>query len=275
MTPFDFSLFQPQSGGFRPSATIGYSLSASSSYTNEELSFDVYYLHDNHNPTNLIFYVHGGGLTKGDKRTGRVLYPYVASGDTILICVNYPLRAVDREILVEVQLEALRMAFCACLDLPLLSAITRSVVIGHSAGAYLLSLLFLTKSPSLPNPSLALFDCAAYDTVEKYESGDTRIKLRMASAFSLAPSSFSEELVRYSPVHIANQMHTLELNDWHMVAGKGLKSRTAAAQLTAALKNSGHSATMYLTGYAHNDPSIFFARDSTNRLIVEKLLRTA
>jgi len=159
-----------------PVTTDDYTVTEYSYGPTDKHTLDVYYKGDREVSAPIIVMVHGGGWQIGDKANAKVVEQkvshYIPQG-YMFISVNYPMipdgAAVDRqaealaEALIYIQANAASWGGDS----------SRLIVMGHSAGAHLISLVSATQIlyPKLaPWSGTILLDSAAYDITATMEA---------------------------------------------------------------------------------------------------------
>jgi acetyl esterase/lipase len=227
------------------------------------MSVDVYGLPAGCGPAPVVFWVHGGGWSKGDKANEGTASKaaWAASHGWALVAVNYRLSVPGAGVVWPTHGRDVAAAVTYTLDHAEQFGIdpARVALMGHSAGAHIVS--FLAVAPDqlavsgreAPAVScLVALDTEGYDLVDRVDTGPDITDEMIANAFGIDTTA----LVAASP------LQTLQANRGTppdaIVVTRGLPQRKAQANDFAdALKAHGAEVTVVdATGYSHADVSV-------------------
>ena len=226
------------------------------------VSVDVYGLPEGCGPAPVVFWVHGGGWSKGDKANEGTATKaaWAASHGWALVAVNYRLSTPGSGVLWPTHGRDVAAAVTYTLDHAEQFGLDpdRVALMGHSAGAHIVS--FLAVAPDLlavsgrEAPSvdcLVALDTEGYDLVERVGVGGDITDEMIANAFGTDTAA----LVAASP------LQTLEAGGGPppdaVIVTRGVPRRKAQATAFAdALEAAGAQVTVVdATGYSHADVS--------------------
>jgi len=231
----------------------------SSTLNSSETTYDLYIPNKIINNT-VNVYIHGGGLTRGDKQnTGKLTDLFQELG-SIFLSSNYPLNLPNGQTksLVEYQLEAL-----SCLHRHLINSIqqqsifsksTRICYIAHSAGAYLISLGIAKDIFNHLPTDFVLVDSSAYFLQDKYDQSNIRARNQIDKSCGVTSDSERFRILGgLSPGDIISSVQWTHPNPSNVlfISGNGFKSRSTANRLLNCLNKKGFSCTHILTEYSH------------------------
>jgi acetyl esterase/lipase len=224
------------------------------------VSVDVYGLPAGCAPAPIVFWVHGGGWSKGDKANEGTATKaaWAASHGWVLAAVNYRLSTPGSGVVWPTHGRDVAAAVTYTLDHAEQFGIdpTRVALMGHSAGAHIVS--FLAVAPDqlavsgreAPTVScLVALDTEGYDLVDRVDTGPDITDEMIANGFGTDTAA----LVAASP------LQTLQANGGTppdaIVVTRGLPQRKAqATDFADALKAHGAEVTVIdATGYSHAD----------------------
>ena len=226
------------------------------------VSVDVYGLPEGCGPAPVVFWVHGGGWSKGDKANEGTATKaaWAASHGWALVAVNYRLSTPGSGVVWPTHGRDVAAAVTYTLDHAEQFGLDpdRVALMGHSAGAHIVS--FLAVAPDLlavtgrEAPSvdcLVALDTEGYDLVERVGAGGDITDEMIANAFGTDTAA----LVAASP------LQTLEAGGGPppdaVIVTRGVPRRKAQATAFAdALEAAGAQVTVVdATGYSHADVS--------------------
>lgn len=224
------------------------------------VSIDVYGLPDGCGPAPVVFRVHGGGWSKGDKANeGTVTKAaWAAAHGWTLVAVNYRLSTPGSGVVWPTHGRDVAAAVAYTLDRAGQFGIdpTHIALMGHSAGAHIVS--FLAVAPALlatgdraapPVDCLVALDTEGYDLVERVGRGGDITDDMISSAFGTGEAALAA----------ASPLQTLEAAGGPapdaLIVTRGLPRRRAQATSFAdALRETGSEARVVeATAYSHAD----------------------
>jgi arylformamidase len=227
------------------------------------VSVDVYALPEGCPPAPVVFWVHGGGWSKGDKanESTTTKAEWAAANGWVLVAVNYRLSTPDSGVVWPTHGRDVAAAVTYTLDHAQQFGIDPAHValMGHSAGAHIVS--FLAVAPEqlavsgreAPSVScLVALDTEGYDLVDRVDTGADITDEMIANAFGTDTAA----LVAASP------LQTLQADGGTppdaIVVTRGLPRRKAQAdEFADALRAHGADVTVVdATGYSHADVSV-------------------
>ena len=201
---------------------------------------------------NIIVYIHGGGLVKGDMSSGSYLSKFTKEGLATVCLMNYPLQLTENHgNLIELQLESIKAGIKKLKTKTELQQVTKATIIGHSAGSYLTSLYALKEIIPWEEINILLYDCAAYDLKEKFRLGNKKAKERLQDIFKNVDQS--EILNQYSPICVAENKNRNPKAKWYLISGGGQMARRAANMMSRQLTLKGTSSKIIETNIEHNN----------------------
>ncbi len=160
-------------------------------------------------PRGVVFFLHGGGLSSGDKRHVGVKPGFFTDSGYHFVSANYPLASATSDVSLDLQLEAVSALSSWIVDqlgsYCLLPPGSDLVASGHSAGAYLLALAVAKGLLAAEISKCILIDSASYDLVARYRSARPPVRQemkRLVGAQGLAERELTTHLERYSPAHL-------------------------------------------------------------------------
>lgn len=146
----------------------------------DNTKYDLYYpanIDKNKNYA-LIFYIHGGGFTSGDKKVGAKLCPYYASHGMIAVSANYSLSSKEHpanlNMMYDELIGTIRAVKTRCADMGF--NITEMATTGESAGGGLATLLAYRTPEKQPIPIRFVFAQSAPVYFDPIEWGFTEEK---------------------------------------------------------------------------------------------------
>ncbi len=223
-------------------------------------SVDVYRLADGCDDRPVVFWIHGGGWSTGDKASGAITQKaaWAAENDWVLVSVNYRLSTPGAGVVYPVHGEDVAAAVAFTLDRADDLGIdpTRVAVLGHSAGAHLAAMV--SVDPDLLRDEgrsredidcLVALDTEGYDLQERLDTGSDLTDALVANAFGTDPA----ELAAASPELVLEGAGGPVADA--VIITRGLpKRRQQAGEFAAALRAAGSSAdVLAVDGYSHAD----------------------
>ena len=220
---------------------------------------------------NIIIYIHGGGLVKGDMSSGSYLTKFTKEGLATVCLMNYPLQKSENyENLIELQLESIKAGIKKLKTITELQQVNKATIIGHSAGSYLTSLYALKEIIPWEEINILLYDCAAYDLKEKFRLGNKKAKERLQDIFKNMDKS--EILNQYSPICIAENEHKNPKAKWYFISGSGQIARRAAKVMSRQLTLKGTNSKIIETNIEHNNIKQFIDAEYNGSSLIRRTI---
>ena len=143
----------------------------------------------------LIFYIHGGGFTGGDKADGKYWCPYYASKGMVAVSVNYTLSKGDGVANLNTMFAELRNTIQVVIDdcAKRGYSITEMATTGGSAGGCLAMLVAYREPETLPIPIRFVFEQTGPASFEPDGWGQTEDAGRAAFVSMMTGKKFSTE----------------------------------------------------------------------------------
>tara|TARA_B100001057_G_scaffold487987_1_gene571573 strand:+ start:206 stop:997 length:792 start_codon:yes stop_codon:yes gene_type:complete len=219
----------------------------------------------------IIIYIHGGGLVKGDMSSGSYLSKFAKEGLATVCLMNYPLQTSENHgNLIELQLESIKAGIKKLKTRTELQQITKATIIGHSAGSYLTSLYALKEAIPWEEVNIILYDCAAYDLKEKFKLGNKKAKERLQDIFKNIEQS--EILNQYSPICVAEKENKNPKTKWYLISGSGKMARRAANMMSRLLTLKGTDSKTLETDIEHNNIKQFIDAEYNGSTLIKRII---
>ena len=161
----------------------------------DDTKYDLYYPAqiDKNRNYSLIFFIHGGGFTTGDKEDGAKLCPYYASRGMIAVSANYSLTSKEHPANLNMMYDELIGTIAAvkvrCAEMGF--NVTEMATTGESAGGGLAALLAYRTPEKQPIPIKFVFAQSAPVYFEPVEWGFTEEKDQADFVTNMTGRSFS------------------------------------------------------------------------------------
>ena len=221
---------------------------------------------------NIIVYIHGGGLVKGDMSSGSYLSKFTKEGLATVCLMNYPLQITeDHGNLIELQLESIKAGIKKLKTKTELQQVTKATIIGHSAGSYLTSLYALKEIIPWEEINILLYDCAAYDLKEKYKLGNKKAKERLQEIFRNVDQA--EILNQYSPKCVIEKEHRNPKAKWYFISGSGQMARKAANMMSTRLTSKGAYSRTIETNLGHDSINQYIDIEYKGESVIRRIMR--